>query len=92
MPKLIFINENAALIECEYVPLMSSGQLDEEVAEKNESTICRPRCGFWRDAAIRNQEIRNKSGGQRDFKLLCLHPTSPYLPRLKKKLEETGNI
>jgi hypothetical protein len=86
--KLLFINENAALIQCEFVP--QYGQMQESEAEQLEGTICRPKCGYWRDAALRNQERKNK--GQEDFTLLCLHPTSPYLPELMKKLKEKGKL
>jgi hypothetical protein len=91
LPKLLFMNENAVLIECEYVP---QAQGDEQTqlsqAALVEGNICRPKCGYWRDAALRNEEARNKLG--KEFKLLCLHPTSPYLPELMKKLQETGNV
>ena len=92
MPKLIFMNDNAVVIECEYVP---QAQGDEQAqlsqAALTEENVCK-RCGYWRDAALRNEVARNKSNGEKDFKLLCLHPTSPYLAEVVKKLQETGNI
>lgn len=90
MPKLIFINENAALIECQYVP--SAGRTEEQAAANVENTICIPHCAIWKDAALKNEEARNKSNGQKDFKLACLHPSSPYLKSLKEKLEKTGTL
>lgn len=90
MPKVIFTNENAALVECQHVP--SAGQTEQQVATTVENTICIPHCAIWRDASLRNQEVHNKSQGQQDFKLVCLHPTSPYLADLLKKLKETGSI
>lgn len=90
MPTVIFMNENVAVIECQYVP--SAGQTEEQTAAVVEGNICRPHCAIWRDATIKHQEKYNKSNGKEEFKLLCLHPTSPYLVELKKKIRETGNI
>jgi hypothetical protein len=93
VPKLLFINENAVLIQCEYVPMYSNDeQAQLTQAAVVAGNICRPKCGYWRDAALKNETARNKSNGQREFKLICLHPTSPYLPETIKKLRETGNI
>lgn len=90
MPTVIFMDDSVAVVECIYVP--SAGQTELQAADSIEESICRPKCGIWRDAALRHQEKYNMSGGKEDFKLMCLHPTSPYLAELKKKVKETGTI
>ena len=90
MPTVIFTNENMAVIECQYVP--SAGQTEEQAAPIVEGNICRPHCAIWRDAALKHQEIYNRSNGKEEFKLMCFHPTNPILAELKKKIRETGKI
>mgnify|MGYP001575944020 CR=1 FL=1 len=58
MPKVLFMNEVAAIIQCEYVPWMGDGEI--EAANRLEATICR-NCGIARDSNLRNQEVRNKA-------------------------------
>jgi hypothetical protein len=89
-PKIIFKNEKSALIECSYVPSYSASQLEE--AARVENAICRKSCGIWRDAQVLDQDLKLKSHGQENFRLLCLNPSSPYLPELTKKVRETGSL
>jgi hypothetical protein len=90
LPTIIYINDKVAIVECKYVP--SYGQGEEQAAALVEAHICRPNCGIWKDAALKNQEKYNKSQGKEEFRLMCLHPTSPYLEELKKKIRETGKL
>jgi hypothetical protein len=72
LPKILAMTEKAVFIECEYPPAM--GQNQEAETEKVAATICRPRCGYYRDAMLRNISIQ------------CIHPKSPYYESLKEEL------
>lgn len=61
----------AVFIECEYAQ-GQKGQDEAEAAEEISSTICRSRCGYFRDAQLQGIPI------------FCFNPTSPYLQQLRQ--------
>lgn len=89
MPRLIFQNEEVAVIECQYIPL--AGQREEEAMAQIEKTIC-AKCGFLRDSDLRAKQRMNQSQGKLTFRISCLSPQSPYLAPLKEELRKTGKI
>jgi hypothetical protein len=92
-PTVLFCNSNAVVIKCSLVPKMNQHSAKEESdAKQLEETVCKNSCGFWKDAAQRNKESREKSGGKKDFKLLCMHPESPYLNIIVDQLTKKGNL
>lgn len=80
MPKIIYMTNQAVFIECEYVPEQAKGQDEAKLAEEVAATICRKRCGYYRDAQMRK------------IQLYCFNPKSPHLAELKKKLAEQGTL
>jgi hypothetical protein len=87
--KVVYIDENAVIIECEHVPLM--GKADVASASQLEAAYC-VNCGYHRDADLRAQERMMKSNGQKTFSISCFSPKSPYLEPLKQQLREKGLI
>jgi len=61
----------AVFIVCEYAQ-GEKGQDEAEAAEEVSSTICRKRCGYYRDAQLQGIPI------------FCFNPKSPYLQQLKQ--------
>lgn len=67
--------KGAVFIECDLIP---EGDEEVEIAGKVSATYCRPKCGYYRDAAIRH------------LQLFCFNPKSPYLVQVKKELAQLG--
>jgi len=67
------------------------GNMQQEAADLVEEKHCR-KCGFKRDSDLRAETIYNSTQGKETFTILCLHPQSPYLPEVRKRLIETGKV
>lgn len=65
--------KGVVFIECEYLP--ESVENEVEIAERISKTLCRTRCGFWRDAV------------NRGYNIICFNPKSPVLAQLKQNLQ-----
>jgi DNA-directed RNA polymerase subunit RPC12/RpoP len=62
------------VIVCEHVPAMAKGQDEAQLMKEVEDTLCKPRCGYYRDAGTNHLQIS------------CFNPASPYLDEMKKQL------
>lgn len=89
MPKVIYIDENAVIIECEHIPMMGKWEQNVDKANQLEEKYC-ARCGLRVDSDLRSQELMVKTQGQKQFQLSCFSKDKAELVR--EGLREKGLI